>query len=321
MSSESRPLTEAEASQRLGVSPATLRAWRKRNEGPTFRRFGKSIRYLSGDLDAYVAANEGGPVPRRTRSRVEGHVAASDDKPSALPTFVLIDDEDLEHLPTPEWLWDGVLVRGGTAVMFGESGIGKTFEALEIGLSVQTGQPSQGRATLQGAVVYVPGEGLAGMKARVGAWKCSRDFKGRAGIHFTKRTVNLLDEADVKAFCDSIAPLKPVLVIIDTLARAMVGGDEDGSKDMGVVIDTIVRMAAFLNATILLLHHPVKKKPFVERGFERLTRRCGHLALVEKEGRTTRPQMRETKGRRALRRHRLDLADHRPRRRPQLVRH
>jgi excisionase family DNA binding protein len=56
MRSESRSLTELDVAQRLGVSPATLRAWRKKNEGPAFRRFGRSIRYQSDDLEAFIAA-------------------------------------------------------------------------------------------------------------------------------------------------------------------------------------------------------------------------------------------------------------------------
>jgi excisionase family DNA binding protein len=62
MRSESRPLTEVEVAQRLGVSPATLRAWRNRNQGPAYRRFGRAIRYLSADVNAFIAANRGGPT-------------------------------------------------------------------------------------------------------------------------------------------------------------------------------------------------------------------------------------------------------------------
>lgn len=59
MNTESRALSEAEAALRLGVSAATLRHWRQHNLGPTYHRFGRAIRYLPVDLEAYIAANVG----------------------------------------------------------------------------------------------------------------------------------------------------------------------------------------------------------------------------------------------------------------------
>lgn len=53
----SSALTEAEAARRLGVSAAVLRAWRGRHVGPRFCRFGRSVRYLPEDLDAFIAAS------------------------------------------------------------------------------------------------------------------------------------------------------------------------------------------------------------------------------------------------------------------------
>ena len=47
-------LTEADAARRLGVSAAALRAWRQRGTGPRFCRFGRSVRYLDRDIEAFV---------------------------------------------------------------------------------------------------------------------------------------------------------------------------------------------------------------------------------------------------------------------------
>jgi hypothetical protein len=45
------------ASQFLGVSAATLRAWRSQGRGPRFARLGRRVVYLITDLEAYLAAN------------------------------------------------------------------------------------------------------------------------------------------------------------------------------------------------------------------------------------------------------------------------
>ena len=50
-------LTERQVAEQLGLSVATLRAWRHRGRGPRFVRFGRAVRYLPVDLDAFVRAS------------------------------------------------------------------------------------------------------------------------------------------------------------------------------------------------------------------------------------------------------------------------
>jgi predicted DNA-binding transcriptional regulator AlpA len=51
----SNALTETEAAEHLGLSIAT-RAWRQRGKAPRFVRFGRAVRYLRADLDAFIRA-------------------------------------------------------------------------------------------------------------------------------------------------------------------------------------------------------------------------------------------------------------------------
>ena len=57
MSDTTRALTEREVADMLGLSVATLRAWRHRGKGPRFLRLGRSVRYLPSDLDDFVRAS------------------------------------------------------------------------------------------------------------------------------------------------------------------------------------------------------------------------------------------------------------------------
>ena len=50
-------LTPGEAARKLTVSDSGLRAWRRSGKGPRFCRFGRSIRYLDSDLDAFIRAS------------------------------------------------------------------------------------------------------------------------------------------------------------------------------------------------------------------------------------------------------------------------
>jgi len=51
----SRPLSEREAADRLGLSPRTLQDWRRRACGPVFLKLGKRVAYHPHDLDAFEA--------------------------------------------------------------------------------------------------------------------------------------------------------------------------------------------------------------------------------------------------------------------------
>jgi predicted DNA-binding transcriptional regulator AlpA len=52
-----RALTENETAERLGLSVATLRAWRAKRFGPRFAQFGRAVRYMHQDIDEFITAN------------------------------------------------------------------------------------------------------------------------------------------------------------------------------------------------------------------------------------------------------------------------
>jgi excisionase family DNA binding protein len=53
----SHALTEHEVARQLGLSVATLRAWRLKGKGPRFVRFGRAVRYLAADVERFVEAS------------------------------------------------------------------------------------------------------------------------------------------------------------------------------------------------------------------------------------------------------------------------
>ncbi len=61
--SAQQALTEHEVAQQLGLSVATLRAWRLKRTGPRFVRFGRAVRYLSADVQQFVERSAVHPAP------------------------------------------------------------------------------------------------------------------------------------------------------------------------------------------------------------------------------------------------------------------
>lgn len=50
-------LAEPDAARYIGYTPSSLRAWRREGRGPAFVRHGRSVRYLTSDLDSWLAAH------------------------------------------------------------------------------------------------------------------------------------------------------------------------------------------------------------------------------------------------------------------------
>lgn len=50
-------LNTYEVAGRMGVSPATLRAWRSTGKGPRFYKFHRSVFYRADDIDAWIQEN------------------------------------------------------------------------------------------------------------------------------------------------------------------------------------------------------------------------------------------------------------------------
>ena len=73
---QTRALTEHEVATQLGLSVATLRAWRLKRRGPRYVRFGRAVRYLAADIDSFIEAS-------RPDSRLEQLAAPKDSQPSA----------------------------------------------------------------------------------------------------------------------------------------------------------------------------------------------------------------------------------------------
>lgn len=68
-------LTETQVAEQLGLSVATLRAWRHRGRGPRFLRFGRAVRYLPADLDEFIRASA---VDTRSVSTSDGESKAGE---------------------------------------------------------------------------------------------------------------------------------------------------------------------------------------------------------------------------------------------------
>lgn len=178
----------------------------------------------------------------------------------------LVTDSEMERRPPPAYLIGGVIVCESLAVLYGSSGAGKTFVALDWALSVASGSWWQGRPVRQAPVLFVAAEGSGGLGARVAAWKGANRYSGDAGMLIHAEPVNLLDPAAAGVVAEASKRIAAVLVVVDTVARSMPGGDENSAKDIGRLVDNadVIRRAS--GAAVLLVHHAGKDTSAGMRG-------------------------------------------------------
>lgn len=200
-------------------------------------------------------------------------VAAPSELDTGLP--LVFSDEITQASIRIDQLVEDVITRGGLSVMYGESNSGKSFMACDMGCHIGTGREWLGKRTVQGAVLYVAGEGAESIKLRVLAWR--QLHEALPALAIVPVAVNLLDaRADLQRLVDAAQKVAerfgmPVaLIVIDTLARAFGGGNENASEDMGAVITHADKLREQTGAHVMFVHHSGKDAAKGSRGHSSL---------------------------------------------------
>lgn len=173
------------------------------------------------------------------------------------------------------------------AVLFGESGTGKSHVALDIAMAVSQGGRTLGCKTRKGAVLYVAAEGAHGLHNRLAAARERGLIAPGAPLAIVNRPLKMdVDSGDPLALVRTMADLamstgeQMQLVVIDTLARCMVG-DENNSADMGRLVQACDFFRNATTAAVLVVHHSGKDSSKGARGHSSLRAAVDTEILVE----------------------------------------
>lgn len=163
-----------------------------------------------------------------------------------------------EPLPEPQWLIESVMERDSLAVLWGASGSGKSFVALDMALCIATGTRwLEKYPTTQGPVFYAAAEGGRGMRRRGRAWAKRHGFASIPDMYFYPAAPLIRDPKFLEEFLKMVKKTNPALVVIDTLARSFTG-DENSAADMNEWIKAAVRIQNETGACVLIIHHTAK---------------------------------------------------------------
>ena len=211
-------------------------------------------------LSEYMGENAKGPEDRPARrSQLRDPEAKA-----ALAMFRTLNLSDLDALPEPEWLVNGIIPADGLTTLYGAPGSTKSFCILDAALCIASGTPFHGHAVKAGSAIYCVGEGLRGMRWRIEAWKLAHpeaDYdlleKNLVIIPHAPRLLEPTEQVMLNNTCKELAEDRGDLrlFIIDTWARSLTGGDENSAQDAGVAIDVCEKVRAETGATPFVVHH------------------------------------------------------------------
>lgn len=159
---------------------------------------------------------------------------------------------------TSNGLIKGFIDRGALAMVFGEPGCGKTFFALDMALALADGREWFGLTTKKARVVYLAAEAGKAIRNRVAAWANAR-WDQASDIDF-RAIVSPVDLCNVKLkdareIATTIGAGNVDVLVVDTVSRAMAGGDENSPADMGTFVNTMDKLRAYLGCAVIAIHH------------------------------------------------------------------
>jgi hypothetical protein len=173
--------------------------------------------------------------------------------------YPLLSREDLARMPEPVWVIHEIFPDRGVASIYGAPSSGKTFIGIDLACRISLGHRLFfGREVGKRPVVYLALEGGRGIAKRLSAWDKANGIKSE--VQIVLEPFSLLQDDDVDCLCRAITAKFPQgsVVIIDTLAQASPGADENTSKDMGIIVGAANRIATEISGLVVMIHHSGK---------------------------------------------------------------
>lgn len=184
-------------------------------------------------------------------------------------SFDVYKGENILYMREPEWLLEGCIQRGGTTIIYGDPGSGKSL--LAISWAMMLSRPDYTdwagfERRRQVKVAYIVGEGQGGIPGRVNAWLSAHEVDEVPPVYWIPSAVPLWrspgqgwqdDQADLRHFCwrERIDVL-----FVDTLAMSFGAGNENQQQDMNMFLQTVASLQNNdgHSTAVVIVHHESK---------------------------------------------------------------
>ena len=168
--------------------------------------------------------------------------------------YPLYSANDVSFWPRSEWLVDGIIQRRSSAVIFGESRIGKSFLALDLASKLASGDSWFGYPVKKCNVIYFPAESPLGLHQRLEAMRVQTGNQFPQNLQFMRSSVDVSNPEDVTKVIATVSDSADVL-FIDTFNAVASSSDENSSKEMGRILNGVRRIIDETGCTVIFVHH------------------------------------------------------------------
>ncbi len=188
-------------------------------------------------------------------------------KPQPKPTGIFSLADMAKREVRAEYLIKGLIQKNSYVMFYGDSGQGKTFAALDMAYCIAAGKEWFGRRVKQAPVLYIGFEAFGGLHRRAQALQ-RKHGAGEVPLFFMPGTFNLRDPEGRRALAAAISELPevPQFIVMDTLAYALQGGDENSAQDVGAFNSAVQALIQATGACVMVIHHTGKDATKGARG-------------------------------------------------------
>lgn len=219
-----------------------------------------------------LANENGASIALDLGSAEDFEAIADDDKQAEKLRFRMVPAGEFSRGTPPGWIIKGILPRAELVVLFGESGAGKSFVAVDMAGAIARGIAWRGNRTKAGRVAYIAAEGGGGVRNRLRAYELHHGIDlGALPFGVIHATPNFLQKTDAVDVCKAIIAAGGAdVVIVDTFAQVIPGANENAADDMGKALAHCRGIHRATGAVVVLVHHAGKDSSKGARGWSGL---------------------------------------------------
>jgi hypothetical protein len=172
-------------------------------------------------------------------------------------------------VPTPEWLVEGIWQEGSCGMIAGEPKTYKSVLCTDLALSIASGVPFLGCIPVnkQGSVLFIQEENSAStVHDRVNKIAYSKglgietpfgyQLTPDLPVYFSNNFgTDLTDETSLKLIEDTVAKIRPSIIMLDPLYMMLGSGNENDASEMRAVLKWLTSLRNNYGCAVLVIHH------------------------------------------------------------------
>jgi hypothetical protein len=160
-----------------------------------------------------------------------------------------------------EWAVRGLLAKNTVSLFFGKPSGGKGVVASSLAVCLAAGLPFLGMEVAQAPTVYFAAERLQQVRRRIKGLMRKHGLPDDTPCFIGGGPLDIRKESDAKELIREVRAIEertgtPVgFIVVDTFSRALAGGKENDTADMGAAVKNVELIRSETGAHVLIVHH------------------------------------------------------------------